>query len=898
MNNRRPPHRFLPLLGFLLTCTILLVGCKKNKSQSPPEGWEADSGASGSATANIYDFYPPEVVHAPLPGEDEPFWTPPEEKSEPDSEKASDEESSTGKAGDAQDAAEQPPADQLTDPDMPAGDSADEPSPGSTTAAEGQTTAETTTDPASPDTDPPVEEASKIEGASSAEASAAGTATTTAAAAADAADIDPLDWPYWRGPRYDGSSPETGLIDSFDPKGGEGSNVVWKRDDLGTRSTPIVMRGRLYTLARAEAGTPGEGERVVCVDAATGETIWENRFNVWLSDVPDTRVGWSSVTGDPVTGNVYALGVCGYFQCINGETGETIWSVPMHENFGLLTTYGGRTNFPVIFEDLVFISGVIIGWGEMAAPCHRFIAFDKLTGEVVWFNGTRPLPDDTTYSAPVLSVLDGQQVFVTGAGDGSVWAFHTRTGLPLWNFAFSRRGLNISPVVKDGIVYTGHSEENNLGTAMGAVVAINGSGQGNISESGEKWRHFELMMGKCSPLVIGDRVYCFDDRAKMFVLDKSTGEQLGRQTSLGTAMRCSPLYADGKIYTADQSGRWYILKPDGDSVETISKGRFRRESVDASPICSHGRVYFTTGGGIYCLADPEKQPGAEALAPLAQETPVEENAAPAVVQVVPAELLVKPGATQVFRVRLFNSRGQFLKESEAEFTADGPGTISPDGKLTVAEDAAHQAVIVTAKVGELAGRARVRVVPPLPWEFTFDGLSDPPITWVGARVRHAMRDVDGNRVMVKITTIPKGTRSRCWFGPSDLSNYTIQADVRGAISDGKMPDLGLIAQGYTIDLQGAAQKLQIRSWDSQLRMASTVDFAWKADTWYTLKLRAEVAAGKAILRGKIWPRDDAEPEEWTVEATDTTPNLSGSPGLFGNAKDAEILIDNVKVYAN
>ena len=78
------------------------------------------------------------MVHAPLPGEDEPFWTPPEEKSEPDSEKASDEESSTGKAGDAQDAAEQPPADQLTDPDMPAGDSADEPSPGSTTAAEGQ----------------------------------------------------------------------------------------------------------------------------------------------------------------------------------------------------------------------------------------------------------------------------------------------------------------------------------------------------------------------------------------------------------------------------------------------------------------------------------------------------------------------------------------------------------------------------------------------------------------------------------------------------------------------------------------------------------------------------------------------------------------------------------------
>ncbi len=722
-------------------------------------------------------------------------------------------------------------------------------------------------------------------------AAAAGSATTDV-------EIDPLDWPYWRGPRFDGTSGETGLIDDFDPGGGEGSNVVWKRDDLGTRSTPIVMRGKLYTLTRAEPGTAVEGERVVCVDAATGKTLWENRFNVWLSDVPDTRVGWSSVTGDPATGNVYALGVCGYFQCIDGETGKTIWSVPMHEHFGLLTTYGGRTNFPVVFEDLVIISGVIIGWGEMAAPCHRFIAFDKLTGDVVWFNGTRPLPDDTTYSAPVISVLDGQQALVAGAGDGDVWAFQVRTGRPMWNFAFSRRGLNVSPVVRDGVVYTGHSEENNVGTAMGAVVAIDGTGTGNVSDSGEKWRQFELMMGKCSPLVVDDHIYCFDDRAKLSVLDRSTGQPVGRQQSLGTAMRASPLYADGKIYTADQSGRWYILKPDGDSVETVSKGRFRREAVDASPICSHGRVYFTTSGGIYCLADPEQESGFVEPAPLPKEDPVDQDPTPATVQVVPAELLVQPGHRQQFEVRLFNSHGQRLPESQAEFTVTGPGTVAEGGMLTVADDAAHQAVIVTAKVGDLTGRARVRVVPPLPWEFTFEGTSDPPITWVGARVRHVLRDVDGDRVMVKITTIPKGTRSRCWFGPADLANYTIQADIRGAISEGKMPDIGLIAQGYTIDLQGAAQKLQIRSWDAQLRMASTADFHWKPDTWYTIKLQAAVVDGVAQLKGKVWPRDEAEPADWSIEATDQAPNLSGSPGLFGNAKDAEIMIDNVKVYSN
>ncbi|MFP6648604.1 MAG: PQQ-binding-like beta-propeller repeat protein, partial [Pirellulaceae bacterium] len=201
----------------------------------------------------------------------------------------------------------------------------------------------------------------------------------------EVSEPDPRDWTYWRGPEFTGTSfLESDLIGDWDPRGGEGSNVSWKRDDLGGRSTPIVMNGRLYLMCRVDPESATEGERVVCLDAVSGETIWENRFNVWLSDVPDTRVGWSSVVGDPATGRVYALGVCGYFQCMDGETGKTLWSVSMHERFGLLSTYGGRTNFPIVCDDVVIISAIVIGWGEMAKPAHRFVAFDKMTGEVVW----------------------------------------------------------------------------------------------------------------------------------------------------------------------------------------------------------------------------------------------------------------------------------------------------------------------------------------------------------------------------------------------------------------------------------------------------------------------------------------------------------------------------------
>src|SRR6056297_1182419 len=128
------------------------------------------------------------------------------------------------------------------------------------------------------------------------------------------------DWPYWRGPSFDGSAQATGLAEDWDPEGGEGSNLLWKREDIGGPCTPVVMNGRLYTIQRADAGTPREAERVVCLDAATGETLWENRYNVWMSDVPAERLGWSSVVADPQSGNVYALGACGVFNCMDGET--------------------------------------------------------------------------------------------------------------------------------------------------------------------------------------------------------------------------------------------------------------------------------------------------------------------------------------------------------------------------------------------------------------------------------------------------------------------------------------------------------------------------------------------------------------------------------------------------
>ncbi len=730
--------------------------------------------------------------------------------------------------------------------------------------------------------------------------------------ASTAVAADPMDWPSWRGPEQNGISRETGLPGEWDF---EGTNLLWKNTELATRSTPIVMNGKLYTLARSYPETTKEGEKVICADAATGKVLWENKFNVFLSDVPAERVAWGVCAGDPETGRVYAMGVCGLFQCIDGETGKTIWSRSLSEQFGLLSTYGGRTNSAVVFENLVLISAVMTNWGELAVPAHRFIAMDKATGEVLWFNGTSLRPDDTTYSTPTMSVIGGQAAMVFGSGDGRVWAMQPRTGKPLWNFQLSLRGLNVSPLVDKDVVYMGQSEENPDDSSMGAVAAINAlSAAGDVTKTAGLWRNKKQMVGKSSPLLIGDRLYAFDDGNILYVLDAKTGEEIGRPVRLiGSIMRASPLYVDGKIYACTTSA-WHVIEPNEKGAKVTHRLRFPNgEEIHGSPIVSHGRIYLPSIEAMYCIGLKDAKPAAGAIPAPPKENDVTDKTA-AQVQIVPAEVLMKPGEKIAFKVRLFNAAGQLVGEaSDAKFSVTAGGEIDAAGNFSASSEPKHVGAYVTADVGGIQGKARVRIVPPLPWTFDFNATAidtpnpvtgvlegEPPITWIGARYRHKIRVVDGDNKMVKVTTIPKGTRSQSWMGPTDLHDYTVQAEVRGAGGPGRMPDAGVIAQRYTLDLMGNAQQLQIRSWTAQLqnRFAVNVPFTWEPGVTYVLKFRAETDGEKAHLKGKAWKKGDAEPTEWTITGTDEAGNLNGSPGLFGNASVAEVTYDNITVTPN
>jgi hypothetical protein len=236
------------------------------------------------------------------------------------------------------------------------------------------------------------------------------------------------------------------------------------------------------------------------------------------------------------------------------------------------------------------------------------------------------------------------------------------------------------------------------------------------------------------------------------------------------------------------------------------------------------------------------------------------------------------------------------------------GTVA-DGKFTADRAAGAQAGVVKAAVGGVTGVSRIRVIPDLPWTFDFENIGEvPPPWWINATGKYAVSDVEknGNKVLVKLAVNPFAfvKRARPFFGPTDLSDITIESDVRAIERRRQMGDVGIGAQRYELVLFGTHQRLELQPWQPEVARTQRVEYKWEKDKWYTMKLEVQnLGKGRVRARGKVWPKGEPEPAAWTIERIDPIGNVKGSAGIYSDvpsnpAGGSEIYYDNIKVYRN
>ena len=548
----------------------------------------------------------------------------------------------------------------------------------------------------------------------------------------------------------------------------------------------------------------------------------------------------------------------------------------------------------------MIVSGVTAGWGNQARGSHRFMAFDKKTGETVWVSSPGRRPYDTIYSTPIGAVINGNRLLIAGGSDGAVHALKAQTGEPVWHYKMSKRGINTGVVLKGTTAIVSHSEENLDSSEMGLIAAIEASATGNLGKDQVKWALRGFLGGYSSPVIDGGCVYQIDNSANLYSFDLATGKKMWT-LNLGTIQRASPVLADGKLYVGTQNGKFYILRPGPDRGEILDKDllgtELAPEVIISSVAISRGRVYLVSSEALYCIGEKSNQAPPRPTTPEAQAPagPVSH------VQVVPTELVLHPGERVRFRARLFDRHGRFVREGRATWSLEQlRGTMENSGEFIAASDPVAQAGQVKATVGKLSGIARLRVIPPLPWNENFESLAagGPPRHWINATGKFVVRKVDGSKVLVKLSDIPFTRRARVFMGPSNWSDYTVEVDVWATKKRRQMGDAGVVAQRYSLVLFGNHQRMELQSWQPETTRTVSVPFPWKGDRWYRLKLQVEnLAGGKVQVRGKAWPAAEEEPATWSVERVDPIPNRQGSPGIYANAP-FEIFFDNLKVMPN
>ncbi len=212
---------------------------------------------------------------------------------------------------------------------------------------------------------------------------------------APAATGEPAEtWTQWGGPGMSFKAPGDGIAGQW-PE--DGPPKLWTRELGDGYSTILVDGGRLYTMYRA-----GDKEAVICLDAESGETVWEHSYASAPKEGHVHQFGAGPRATPLISGDrIYTIGVSGVMHALDKNDGSVAWAHDLWGGFGGSFLNHGYSSSPIEHGDTVI---ALVG-GEG----HGIIAFNKQDGTVAWKN----LDFKNSYSTPQILTIDGEDQLVT-----------------------------------------------------------------------------------------------------------------------------------------------------------------------------------------------------------------------------------------------------------------------------------------------------------------------------------------------------------------------------------------------------------------------------------------------------------------------------------------------------
>ena len=387
-----------------------------------------------------------------------------------------------------------------------------------------------------------------------------------AASAVLAADAE---WPWWRGPKRDGKSPDTGLLKEW-PAGGP--KKLWQADGIGQGfSTVAVSGGRIYT-----TGDTGGRLALFALDM-DGKPLWKREI-----DAAYTRSHPGSRSTPTVDGErLYLLSGNGVIACRSAKTGKPVWTKNTKDFGGSPGGWG--------YAESVLILGKYAFVKPGGSKC--IVALDKATGRALWTSsGFQAGPE---YSSCFPFRHDGKVIVATGTRAGIV-CVDPRSGKLLWSDPWSANNTANcpDPVYADGFVFWAN------GYGKGGVgMRLKGSGSSTRADRAWTTRDMDCHHGG---YIVHDGYIYGNNGGRWACLDLKTGKTQWNESGVGKGSCC---WADGMLYLFSEShGKAGLATCSPDGLEM--KGTFSVEGRGPSwahPVVIGGRLYLRYDSHLYCF---------------------------------------------------------------------------------------------------------------------------------------------------------------------------------------------------------------------------------------------------------------------------------------------------------
>ncbi len=415
------------------------------------------------------------------------------------------------------------------------------------------------------------------------------------------------DWPQWRGPEGNGTSPEEGLPVRWS----ERSNIAWKAplEGFGV-SSPIVVGNRVFlssqlgrgalrpgnhpTLSR-DGGAPeqslGEGQAdkpglvsflIEAFDATSGVSLWKHEFPA-DGDLPAVHRKSNLANPSCVSDGIAVYCWFGTGQLVSRKVdGAPLWERALAKEYGPYQIPWGHSSSPVLFKD----SLILLCDHE---PSSYLLALDKKTGAEVWKadrgNGLR------SYSTPLLAPSHTGEELIVNSSHG-LDAYDPGTGKKLWSFEEENRFPVPSASFGDGLIFTSR------GYRSGPYMAIQPGGRGDVSKTHVKWRVATGAPYVSSVVYHRGLLFMVNESGVVTSVDGRNGETVWK-TRVEGVHSASPVAGDGKIYLTSEDGHVTVMRA-ARETEILARNNLGERCL-ASPAISGGRLYFRTDQNLIAI---------------------------------------------------------------------------------------------------------------------------------------------------------------------------------------------------------------------------------------------------------------------------------------------------------